>query len=73
VQGRNEWGKGGAIPWVTSHYGDAKWLRDARKSPNNVTSTFFNSVHLLPKDLSFEHGGATCLNERNLLLAPGTI
>jgi len=21
-------------------------------------STFFNTVHLLPKDLSFEHGGA---------------
>jgi len=28
------------------------------KSPNNVTSNFFNTVHLLPKDLSFEHGGA---------------
>jgi len=28
------------------------------KSPNNVTSTFFNTVHVLPKDLSFEHGGA---------------
>jgi len=28
------------------------------KSPNNVTSTFFNTVHLLPKDLRFEHGGA---------------
>ena len=30
----------------------------ASKSPNNVTSTFFNTVHLLPKDLRFEHGGA---------------
>jgi len=28
------------------------------KSPNNVTSSFFNTVHLLPKDLRFEHGGA---------------
>jgi len=28
------------------------------KSPNIVTSTFFNTVHLLPKDLRFEHGGA---------------
>jgi len=28
------------------------------KGPNNVTSTFFNTVHLLPKDLKFEHGGA---------------
>jgi len=30
----------------------------APKTPNNVTSTFFNTVHLLPKDLGFEHGGA---------------
>jgi len=29
----------------------------APKSSNNVTSTFFNTVHLLPKDLKFEHGG----------------
>ena len=28
------------------------------KSPNNVTSTSFHTVRLLPKDLSFEHGGA---------------
>ena len=28
------------------------------KSPNNVISTFFIAVHLLPKDLRFEHGGA---------------
>ena len=25
---------------------------------NDVTTTFFNTVHLLPKDLRFEHGGA---------------
>ena len=37
--------KGGAIPRPP-------------KSPNNDTTTFFNTVHLLPKDLSFEHGGA---------------
>jgi len=30
----------------------------APKSPKNVTSIFFNTVHLLPKDLKFEHGGA---------------
>jgi len=30
----------------------------ALKSPNNVASTFFNTVHLLPKDVSFEHGSA---------------
>jgi len=30
----------------------------APKSSNNVTSTFFNTVHLLPKGLRFEHGAA---------------
>jgi len=28
------------------------------KSLNDVTSTFFNVVNLLSKDLGFEHGGA---------------
>jgi len=28
------------------------------KTPNNVTSSFFNTVHLLPENLIFEHGGA---------------
>jgi len=37
----------------------------APKSTNNITSTFFNTVHLLPKDLSFEHREAP-----HLLLAP---
>jgi len=37
---------------------DAKSLRGASKIPNNVASTFFNTVYLLPKDLRFEHGGA---------------
>ena len=36
-----------------------RWITaGAPKSLNNVTSTFFNTVHLLPKDLRFEHGGA---------------
>ena len=30
----------------------------AQKSPNNVESTFFDTVYLLPKDLRFENGGA---------------
>jgi len=30
----------------------------AAKSLKNVTSTFLNTAHLLPKDLRFEHGGA---------------
>jgi len=38
--------------------GDAESLRGPPKSLNNVTSTFFNKGHLLPKDLKFEHGGA---------------
>jgi len=35
-----------------------EWLRVAPKSPNKDTSTFFNTVHLFPKDLRFEHGWA---------------
>jgi len=33
-------------------------IAGAPKSPNNVISTFFHTVHLLPKDLKFEHAGA---------------
>jgi len=36
---------------------DAESLWGA-ESPINVTSTFFNTVNLLPKELSFEHWGA---------------
>jgi len=36
----------------------AEWLRGSPKRPNIVTSTFFKTVHLLPKNLRFEHGGA---------------
>jgi len=36
----------------------AEWLRGTPRSPNNVTSPFFNTVYVLPKDLRFEHGGA---------------
>jgi len=41
----------------------------APKNLNNVTSrpTFFNTAHLLPKDLRFEYGGA------KLAPCPGTI
>jgi len=39
--------------------------RGAPKSPNNVTNTFFNTAHLLPRDLRFEHGGhPTCFLPR---------
>jgi len=39
----------------------------APKSPYNVTYTSFETAHLLPKDLGFEHGGA------NLLRAPSNL
>ena len=48
TQGRNE---GNNSPGT-------EWLRGALKRPINVTCTFFNTVHLLPKDLRFEYGGA---------------
>jgi len=67
VQGRNERGKGGTIPRAPNHYGGAESLRGAPKRPKNVTSTFFRTVHLLPKDLRSAHGGAklqTCLLSR---------
>jgi len=47
--------------------GGVEWLRRAPKSPNNVSSTFFSTVHLLPK-ISVSNMGAL-----NLLLAPGAI
>jgi len=45
----------------------SKSLPGARKSLNNVTSTFFNTVHLLPKDLRFYSitwGPQTCFLPR---------
>ena len=51
----------------------AEWLLGALKSPNNVTSTFFSAVHLLPKDLRFEHEGAklaSCPRRHLTLLRP---
>ena len=47
--------------------------RGVPKSPNNVTSTFFNTVNLLQKELRFEHGGGhlTCflpLEPSNLVI-----
>jgi len=45
----------------------------APKSPNNVTSTFFNAVHLLLKELSFQPGSAklvSCPGRHVTLLRP---
>jgi len=50
--------KGGTVPRAPNHYGGAKSLRGALESLNKGTSTFFNTVHLLPKDLRFVHGNA---------------
>jgi len=42
-----------------NHCGGRRMGAGVGKDPKNVkSSTFFNTVHLLPKDLSFEHGGA---------------
>jgi len=66
-------GKGGTIPRASNSYGGAESLQGrpiivrVPKSPNNVTSTLFNTIYLLPKDLRFEHGAP------NLLLTPGAI
>jgi len=47
--------------------GGDEWLRAPPKSPINVTSTFFNTVHLLPKDLRFRiWGRQTCFLPRAL-------
>ena len=45
------------LPGAESLWG--RWnTAGAPKNPNNVTRTFFNTVHLLPEDLRFENGGA---------------
>ena len=61
----------GTIPRAPIHYGGAESLQGRRiiaggaelllkapKSPNNVTSTFFNTVNLPSKELGFDHRGA---------------
>jgi len=58
LRGVTRKGARGAIPRTVGHCRGAKSLRGMRKSPNTVTSTLFNTVHLLTEDLSFEHGDA---------------
>ena len=41
-----------------SHCRGAELLLEVPKSPNNVTSSFFNTVNLPSKELGFDHGGA---------------
>jgi len=60
VRGVTKGGKRGTIP-------------RALKSPNNVTSTSFSTVHLLPKGLRFEYWGAkltSCLERHMASLRP---
>jgi len=61
-------GRRATIPRATNYYGGAQLLLRAPKCPNNITSTFLNTVHLLQRDLSFEHWGAP-----DLLLTPDPI
>ena len=61
-QGGNEGGKGCTIPHPTNYWG-------APKSPSNVSSTFFNTVHSLPKNFAV----GSNMGAPNLFLAPGAI
>jgi len=71
--GRNEWVKGAQFHGRRITLGTLKYSKGCRmivgapKSPNNVTSTFSKTVHLLPKDSGSNMGAP------NLLLAPGAI
>jgi len=60
----------GSLPLAPNHYWGAEWLWGAPKRPNNVTSTFFNTVNLLPKDLRFEHRGAKRASFGSVCFAP---
>jgi len=50
-QGRNQWRRGAQFPGAESLCGH-------RKVANMFISTFFNTEHLLPKDIRFEQEGA---------------
>jgi len=43
---------------LLNHCGGIELLREPPKSPNNVSSTFFNTANLLSEELRFYHGGA---------------
>jgi len=63
-KGHNKVGKGNKIERVLNHYGAPNLCGGRRmtagiwKSVNNDTNAFFNTIHLLPKDFRFKHGGA---------------
>jgi len=62
-RGENDGAMGAQLPWrqittgAPNHCGDAELVRKASKSPNDVTSTYFDRVILLQKELRFDHGG----------------
>jgi len=56
-------GKGGAIPWAPN-YGSTESLGGAPKSPNNVTSTFFNSRFASKRPQDRKWGRQTCFLSR---------
>jgi len=73
AQGRNDGEEGGIIPRAPYHCGGRQMSAGSRKRPNNFTSTFFNTVYFLPKDLRCEHGGAklaSCPGRRLSSLRP---
>ena len=58
-------GKGVTFTLAPIHYGGVELLREPRKGSSNVTSTSFNTVNFLSKELrvhhvspNFDHGGA---------------
>jgi len=58
MEGRNEGDKRGIITRAPNHCGGAEWLREVQESRSSVKYFLKYTVHLLPKDLRFEHGGA---------------
>jgi len=64
LRGATRGGKGGTILGAPIYDGALNYCRgvelllEAPKSPNNVTSTFFNTVKLPSKELRLDHGGA---------------
>jgi len=57
-----------------NHCRGAKLLMEVPKSPNNVTSTVFDTVNLPSKEVSFDHRGVSSTRGApNLLFALGAI
>ena len=55
---RDEGSKRRKIPRAQNHHWGRQLTPREPKRPNNVTSSFFKTVHLLPKNLRFENGDA---------------